>query len=146
MLNSGWFEEGKTEYLVPNLLAEAGKDFGMTDDRLRLAISRAALIDGRKILDWDVSLACVKDFVPDIAKLRSRAESTAVLERIRCSTAEFHSLKVTQRPAFVLDDQIGDRVVFSGLWTSSPLLAAIEAMLNDEAAYMSYAAHYGSNP
>jgi hypothetical protein len=49
MLNSGWFESGAVPYLVPNLLAEAGKDFGIDDDRLRLALSHAALRDGRRI-------------------------------------------------------------------------------------------------
>src|SRR5580698_3516560 len=31
MLNIGWFQAGQKEYLVPNIVAEAGKDFGVTD-------------------------------------------------------------------------------------------------------------------
>src|SRR5262249_46640407 len=42
MLNSAWFETGVKEYLAPNLVAEAAKDFGVHDDRARLAISHAA--------------------------------------------------------------------------------------------------------
>src|SRR5687767_14761878 len=42
MLNSAWLEEGMTEYPVPNLLAEAAKGMGVTDDRVRLAIAAAA--------------------------------------------------------------------------------------------------------
>jgi predicted DsbA family dithiol-disulfide isomerase len=78
--------------------------------------------------------------------LRARAESPEVLARVRASTAEFHALQVTQRPAFVLDDTIGDRAVFSGLWSAAPLAAALDAMLADTAAYTSYAAHFGAPP
>src|SRR5690242_8197758 len=48
MLNSGWYEPELTEYLACNLVAEAAKDLGVTDDRARLAIAHAGLIDGRK--------------------------------------------------------------------------------------------------
>lgn len=47
MLNPGWFEPEIKEYLVPNLVAEAARDLGATDDRVRLAISRAAVRDGQ---------------------------------------------------------------------------------------------------
>src|SRR2546422_1022613 len=57
MLNSGWFEPERTEYLAPNLVAEAAKDFGVTDDRVRLAIARAALVDGRKVGRWEEAVA-----------------------------------------------------------------------------------------
>src|SRR5580658_350513 len=40
MLSSGWFEAGrKGLYDAPNLVAEAGRDFGIADDRLRLALA-----------------------------------------------------------------------------------------------------------
>jgi predicted DsbA family dithiol-disulfide isomerase len=146
MLNPGWFEDGTPEYLAPNLVAEAGKDFGVTDDRLRLALARAALVEGRRILQWEVALACAPAFGLDPAALRARAESPEVLARVRASTAEFHALQVTQRPAFVIDDAIGDRAVFSGIWSAAPLATTIEAMLADAAAYASYGAHFGGPP
>src|SRR4051812_22747678 len=43
MLNSGWFDPNLKEYLAPNLIAEAGRDFAIEDDRIRLAIAKAAL-------------------------------------------------------------------------------------------------------
>jgi len=49
----GWFEPELKEYLAPNLIAEAARDFGVTDDRGRLAIARAAVIDGRKMGRWE---------------------------------------------------------------------------------------------
>lgn len=145
-LNPGWYEQGTPEYLVPNLVAEAGKDFGVTDDRLRLEIARAALIDGRRILQWEESLACAESIGLDAAALRKQAESPEVLARVRASTAEFHALQVTQRPTFVLDDPIGDRAVFSGIWSAAPLATTLEAMHSDTTAYAGYAARVGSPP
>jgi predicted DsbA family dithiol-disulfide isomerase len=82
----------------------------------------------------------------DPAKLRARAESADVGARIAASTAEFHAHQVTQRPAFVLMDAIGDKAVFSGLVRSEPLAATVEAMLADSAAYAAHAAHFGQPP
>jgi hypothetical protein len=53
---------------------------------------------------------------------------------------------VTQRPAFVIESEIGDRAIFSGIATLPPLIAAIDAMLEDLQAYESYAAHFGAPP
>src|SRR5690554_6245342 len=39
MLNPGWVEPGCTEYLAPNAVAEAARDMGFGDDRVRLAIA-----------------------------------------------------------------------------------------------------------
>src|SRR5215467_15885888 len=49
MLNSGWFEPEIKQYLVPNYVAEAARDFGVNDDRVRLAVANAALREGKKI-------------------------------------------------------------------------------------------------
>jgi len=66
--------------------------------------------------------------------------------RARATTGEFHALQVTQRPTFVIESEIGDRAIFSGLATLPPLVAAIDAMLEDLAAYESHAAHFGTPP
>ena len=147
MLNSGWLDLGKAEYLAPNLVAEAAKDSGVTDDRARLAIARAAMIDGRKVGRWEesVSIAAAATGL-DLTALRQKAQSPEVEARARVTTAEFHALQVTQRPTFVLESAIGDRAVFSGLATSSPLSAAIDAMLHDATAYESFAVHFGPAP
>jgi len=148
MLNSGWFEpERKGVYLAPNLVAEAGRDFGITDDRLRLALTAAAERDGRKLGDMAEAVAVGAAATGvDPAKLRARAESPEVKARVDASTAEFHAHQISQRPAFVLTDVIGDKAVFSGLVRAEPLAAALEAMLADTAAYASHAAHFGQLP
>ena len=80
MLNSGWLEPGRGgDYLAPDLVAEAGRDLGFTDDRLRLALSRAAEIEGRRIGDLAEAIAvAVAATGLDPAKLRARAESAEV--------------------------------------------------------------------
>ncbi len=147
-LNSGWLEpERKGDYRAPNLVAEAARDFGITDDRARLAISHAAVRDGRKIGDLTEAVAVVSAACGlDPAELRVRAETAEVAARVQISTEEFHALRVTQRPAFLLEDPIGDRAVFSGLVAFAPLSATLDAMLADTAAYASYAAHFGAPP
>ena len=79
-------------------------------------------------------------------ELRERAGSAAVRDRVTASTAEFHTHRISQRPAFVLEDPIGDKAVFSGLVAAAPLAATIDAMLADTRAYASYAAHHGKPP
>ncbi len=148
MLNSGWFEEGRTDaFANPSLVAEAGRDFGFHDDTIRLALSRAALADGRKIgrIEEAVAVAAKASGIP-AKKLRTSAESAAVRARVDASTAEFFSHRITQRPSFVLVDSIGDKSVFSGLVSLQPVAAAIDAMLSDTAAYASHAAHHGAPP
>jgi len=147
MLNSGWFEPELKEYLAPNLVAEAARDFGVTDDRVRLAIAAAGLREGRKVGRWEEAAAVAAGAAGlDAAALLKKAKSPEVEARARTTTAEFHALQVTQRPTFLIDNSIGDRAVFSGLVVAAPLVAALDAMLNDAAAYASHAAHFGSAP
>lgn len=148
MLNSGWLEEHRRgAYESPSLVAEAGRDFGFSDDTVRLALARAALFGGRKIGDMGEAVA-VASKASGIArkKLRERAESKEVRARVEASTAEFFAHRITQRPAFILEDAIGDKAVFSGIVAVEPLAAAIDAMLSDTAAYASHAAHHGIPP
>lgn len=147
-LNSAWADFTAAEYLAPNCLAEAGKDFGFTDDRLRLALATAAVREGRKVGDWEVAAEVGSRIVnnADWKSLFAHARSAAVEQRVRAATADFHKLQVTQRPTFLLDTEIGDRAVFSGFAKAEPIAAALEAMLEDAEAYTSYAAHFGSPP
>lgn len=146
-LNSGWFEPGVTEYLAPNLVAEAARDMGVSDDRVRLAIAGAALREGRKVhrVEDCVAIAAAAAGL-DADELRERAEAPETEQRARGTTAEFLALQVTQRPTFVLQSGIGDKAVLSGIWKARPLAAAIDAMLADAAAYESWAVHLGPPP
>jgi len=147
MLNTDWYDASLPEWLAPNCVAEAAKDFGFTDDRVRLALAHAALREGKTIGDWDVAVEVGAEAGGiDPGELRKHAKSSKTEKRIRASTAEFHALQITQRPAFVIDTAIGDRAIFSGVVKLEPLAATIDAMLDDAAAYATHKAHFGDPP
>lgn len=148
MLTSAWLQpERRGDYRAPNLVAEAGRDFLGESDELRRALTEAALRDGRPI--GEMATACevaapIVGCAPE--ELRVRAESAEVRARVEVSTARFHAHQINQRPSFLLENAIGDKVVISGLWTAAPLVAAAEAMLADAAAYAAHRAHFGDPP
>ena len=147
MLNTDWYDPSLSEWLAPNCVAEAAKDFGFTDDRVRLALARAALREGKQVADWSVAAEIGGEAgAIDAAKLLERAKSRATENRVRASTAEFHALQITQRPAFVIDTDIGDRAIFSGVVKLEPVAATIDSMLEDAAAYAAHQAHFGDPP
>jgi len=147
MLSSAWYEPIRPEYLAPNCVAEAAKDFGIMDDRVRLALSYAGLREGKRFAEWEIAAEiAAKAGSLDAKELLERARSTVVETRVRADTADFHLLQVTQRPTFVLDTEIGDRAVFSGFARVAPLAAALDAMLDDAHAYTAHAAHFGAPP
>lgn len=147
MLSSAWYEPILPEYLAPNLIAEAAKDFGISDDRVRLALSTAGLREGQRFGEWEVAaeIGAIASGI-DKNKLLERGRSPEVETRARAATAEFKALQVSQRPTFVIDSEIGDRAVFSGFARVSPLSSALESMLDDAEQYAAHAAHFGSPP
>jgi predicted DsbA family dithiol-disulfide isomerase len=147
MLKPGWFEPDLKECLAPNLVAEAARDLGVTDDRVRLALASATEREGLHTNDWELAAEIgAKACGFDKTKLLERARAPEIEARARASTAEFHALQVTQRPTFVVDSEIGDRAIFSGFAKIEPIASTIDAMLEDLAAYDSHAAHFGAPP
>jgi predicted DsbA family dithiol-disulfide isomerase len=147
MLNTDWYDAKLKEWLPPNAVAEAGKDFGITDDRVRLALSYAALREGKKVGDWNVCAEiAARAGKLDKGKLLKAARSPVVEKRLRESTAEFHAMQVTQRPTFVIDTEIGDRAIFSGVVRLEPIAATIDSMLDDAIDYAAHKAHFGDPP
>jgi len=147
MLSSAWYDPNQPEYLAPNCVAEAAKDLGIGDDRVRLALAYAGLRDGRKFGEWEVAAEIGADAGKlDRGELLERARSPVIETRVRADTADFHLLQVTQRPTFVVDTEIGDRAVFSGFARVAPLAATIDSMLDDAEAYTAFAAHFGAPP
>jgi predicted DsbA family dithiol-disulfide isomerase len=147
MLNTDWYDASLKEWIPPNAVAEAGKDFGVTDDRVRLAISNAALREGKKVSDWDVcaEIGAAAGKI-DKKKLLEAAKSSAIAKRLRESTAEFHAMQITQRPTFVIDTEIGDRAILSGVINFEAIAATIDSMLADATFYAAHKAHFGDPP
>ena len=148
LLSSAWYDEPiRTEYLAPNCVAEAAKDFRITDDRVRLALAYAGLREGKQFGEWELAAEIgARAANIDAKELLARARSSVIEKRVRADTADFHLLQVTQRPTFVIDTEIGDRAVFSGFARVGPLAASIDSMLDDAEAYTAFAAHFGAPP
>lgn len=152
MLNSGWFEPELIKdgvIVAPNLVAEAARDFGFDGDEIRLALAHAGEREGQKTLRLENAAAIAAAASGGkftAAQIRAAAESPAVRARIEASSREFSAHQITQRPAFVLEDAIGDKAVFSGLVRIEPLAATVDAMLADTAAYAAHKAHFGGPP
>jgi predicted DsbA family dithiol-disulfide isomerase len=147
MLNSGWLTPDIKQYVVPNYVAQAAKLMGITDDSVRLALAQAAVKEGKEVGSWPVAIdiATKVSGLPPGA-LEQQARSVDVKKLCEKTTAEFHSLQVTQRPTFLVENAIGDRALFSGTVKVEPLLAAMEALIADEDAYTSWKAHFGDPP
>ena len=147
MLNTDWYDASLKEWLAANSVAEAAKDFGINDDRVRLALAYGALREGKKVADWNVcaEIGAAAGKI-DKTKLLDKAKSSAIEKRIRASTAEFHAMQVTQRPTFVVDTEIGDRAIFSGVVKLAPIEATINSILDDAEFYAVHKAHFGDPP
>jgi predicted DsbA family dithiol-disulfide isomerase len=148
MLRTDWYEPVLPEYLAPNLVAEAARALGVTDDRVRLALSHAILREGAPaIRELEIAAEIgAKAGSLEKSELLKRAKSPEIEKRIRDTTVEWHKLQVTQRPTFLFQSDIGDSAAFSGFAKVEPLIATAEAMLDDIAFYESHAAHYGQPP
>lgn len=146
--SSTWLAPALDEYPAPNLPARAAKDIGVTDGRRRLAQAHAGLQEGQRVEAWPIATStAARAAGVDEAAPAARARAPVVEAACpRAGTVEFHRGSVAPRPAFVLERDIGDRAVFSGLHRAAPLLAGLEAMLEDTAAYASRAAHFGPPP
>jgi predicted DsbA family dithiol-disulfide isomerase len=139
-LNPAW-NRGPHTTLQPNVAAEAARELGCSDDRVRRALAYAALIEGIPINHKReaVRVAAAAGGL-DVTRLSQLMDEPKIEERIRDSGEEFASYRIDQRPGFVIRSDIGDRVVLSGIWRLEPLEAAIGAMINDEEEYARFAA------
>lgn len=125
----------------PDLAAEAARALGATGDVVRHALAHAALIDGRHVEERDVALSIAAEAGGlDGAALAAKMDDPGIEARLRACAAEFDSLGATQRPTFVLRNDIGDFTVLSGNFRYEPLEACVRAMLDDEAGYRKFEA------
>jgi predicted DsbA family dithiol-disulfide isomerase len=148
-LNPRWadFPVTAKTYPAASAVAEAARSLGVTGDEVRLALAHAGEREGRKVgrLAEAVKVAAAAGRLSP-KKLQARAQSAEIRARLAATTAEFSAHQINQRPGFVIEDDIGDKAVFSGLVRFEPLAATIDAMLADMAAYEAHRVHYGPPP
>src|SRR5260370_42705049 len=93
MLKTDWYDPSLPEWLAPNCVAEAAKDFGFTDDRVRLALAHVALREGRKIGGWDVAAQTgakrVESTPENCSRARDRRKSNSAVARRLPNSMQF---------------------------------------------------------
>src|ERR1700736_3773078 len=130
-LNPDW-NQGPHTTLDANLAAEAARELGFTDDRARLALARAALVEGLPIYHKNVAADVVAAATGiKVERILPLMNSPMLRERIKQTGEEFASFHIDQRPAFVLRSSIGDTAIFSGIWRFEPLDVTVGSMLHD---------------
>jgi predicted DsbA family dithiol-disulfide isomerase len=140
-MNLGWWHEDY-DWLVPDRVISAARTHGATNDDVRLAIARAGLYEGRDITDKHaaIEIASRASGIDKATLLSAYDSPKSLLWLMECSEA-FKASGVNLRPAFALENDLGDRAVLSGVWTAEPLRTAITALLTDEQSYYSFVAN-----
>jgi len=137
-LNAAWLISPEGTWW-PNLAAEAARSLGHTDDTVRRALAKAALIDGRPIQQRPVA----EDVATGAAglspeRLRAAMDDPAVVARIHATIAEFRELPCTMVPTFLISNEIGDVNMLSGAYRAEHLGACIEQLRADVRGYQAF--------
>jgi predicted DsbA family dithiol-disulfide isomerase len=141
-----WIEKRGQSTWLPNALIHMAQKLGKGAEVHR-ALKIAALERGEPILRRDVALSlAVSASGLDRLTFETGIEDPALVAEIRISTAEFNTYRINQRPAYVIRSGIEDTSIFSGIYRSEPLIAAIDAMIADENAYARFAVAHAPIP
>jgi predicted DsbA family dithiol-disulfide isomerase len=139
-----WVENSTSSTAPANLAAEAARALGVTDERVRLALARAAMLEGRPLGRREVAIEVAAAAGSlDPRALDAKMNDPKIERILRENAATFAGLAahgVDQRPTFVFENTVGDRVILSGVWRHEPLAATAAGLLADEGAYARFAA------
>jgi predicted DsbA family dithiol-disulfide isomerase len=132
-LNPAWLTTANDGSKWANFAAEAARGLGCTDDRVRLAIARGTMLEGKPSSQRSVAVdIAAKAGGLDRTTLDRAIDDPATAERIRATSTEFASFNVDLRPTFVLRNGTGDITVLSGSWKYDPLAVCVHALLDDQ--------------
>jgi len=143
-LNPAWRESTTDSTWWANLATEAARGLGVIDDRVRHAMSRAAMVNGEHVGRREVAVdVAARAGGLDRAELEREMDRPRTAERMWNSTNQLRGMRLEVQPVFVLRDSIGDIVILSGLFETATLLRCADEML---AAVDGYAAFGAANP
>lgn len=129
-LNASWRRSDQDSTSHANLAVEACRALGVGDDRVRLGIARAAVLEGRPMGERDAVVAVAAELAQlDVVEIDRAMRSPVVAERIYRSSQAFAKMGVEVRPAFDVRNAQGDRAVLSGICTFASLDALVDEML-----------------
>ena len=138
-LDPAWRESANDTTWWANLATEAARSLGVSDDRVRHALSRAAMVDGRHVGRRDEAVAvAVESSGLNRPELEREMDHPRTAERLWTAMMEYKSLPVSVQPTFVFRDDIGDTAILSGLVTVDSLRSCATEMLAAAEIYAKY--------
>jgi predicted DsbA family dithiol-disulfide isomerase len=142
-LNPAWRESSDDTTWWANLATEAARGLGATDDRVRLSLARAAMVDGERVGRREVAVSVAARASGLAAPaLESEMDKPRTAERMWTSTNDLRGMRLDVQPVFVLRNSIGDAAILSGLFQPETLMRCADEML---AAVDGYAAYGAAN-
>lgn len=139
LLNVNWLESESDGSWWPNLAAEAARSLGHTDDKVRLALSTAGMIEGQHVQHRnDAERVAAAAAGLKQAEMSKAMDDPAVVNRLRATTAEFRALPCTVLPTFLISNDIDDVNLLSGTFRYDHIAACVGGMLADAKAYADY--------
>jgi predicted DsbA family dithiol-disulfide isomerase len=140
-LNVAWLESERDGTWWPDVAAEAARSLGSADDRVRLALARAGMIDGKHVQKREIAASVAAHAAGvDPGRLDKAMDDPAVIARLRVTTAEFRALPCKVVPTFVISNEIGDVNLLSGAFRYDHIAGCVEQMLADAKAYAKFGA------
>jgi len=140
-LDPAWRESDDDSTYFPNAVAVAARRLGVTGDTVRLALSRGAMLDGRKVQHREIAL----DVAVEASGLGRAALSAAVDDRLTFSelsrtTREYKTLPVNVLPVFLVTNALGDTALLSGYFRPETLVAIVAEAVETIRRYEAYMA------
>jgi predicted DsbA family dithiol-disulfide isomerase len=135
-LRSDWYEHVGTTTVFANMAVAAAVALGADAFATAAATMRAAMVEGRLLGRRDVALDTVAELTGlSPAELERVVDSASIARSMREGNERLRACGCVERPSFLVENAIGDRVAMQGVWQTQPLLAALAALRADEDAY-----------
>jgi 2-hydroxychromene-2-carboxylate isomerase len=136
VLRSDWYESNTTTTLWANAAVVAAAALGADPPSVARGAMEAAMKNGEKLGRREVAVAAVARIAGIDAKRLDaqidRAETGAALNEGNAALARWGC---AERPSWRIENANGDFIVMQGIWNAAPLLACVDALTADEAAY-----------
>lgn len=138
-LNAAWHTSMDDGSFYPNLAAEAARGLGSTGDRVRRALTRAALVEGKRVPEREVALdVAAQAGGLDRATLSKAMDDPRTMAAIVRATMELRKLPVKVIPCFTIENHVGDRAILSGLYEYDTIAAVVREMLRASSRYREF--------
>jgi predicted DsbA family dithiol-disulfide isomerase len=139
LLNVAWIESESDATWWPDVAAEAARSLGQGDDKVRLALAQAGMVEGQHVHHREVAerVAAAASGL-DVSAVHDAMDDPAVANRIHATTAEYRALPCNVVPTFVISNEIGDVNLLSGTFRYGPLAACVQQLLDDAKSYAAF--------